>query len=329
MSVEPAVVGDSVADPSSLPPPPPVQQTGATTTAKSLDVLIRNGFSESSVRPSVPVVDLAPNMIGTATGSEDTRPAKKLKSSASPSSAAGASPEGDEGGQPMEGETLTYRVVSSIGISGDEDTKVSDAPLAPLANYRSLVSGVSELLPPEEGRKRTMLVVDDSHTVRCFLQRTFEMQGFQVDIATDGWQAISQMQSHMYDIVFMDLEMPVMNGYRCAQAIRTWERNVNRDRRQYICALTSHNQTHEQQLCMKVGMDQFEAKPVKVRRLIEIVKDRGSGGEDPEQAGAAEGAAAAEPAATAAAAATSVAAAPTASAAAAAGSSADMVADDS
>jgi hypothetical protein len=47
--------------------------------------------------------------------------------------------------------------------------------LAPLANYRSLVSGVSELLPPEEGRKRTMLVVDDSHTVRCFLQRTFEM----------------------------------------------------------------------------------------------------------------------------------------------------------
>ena len=46
-----------------------------------------------------------------------------------------------------------------------------------------------------------MLVVDDSHTVRCFLQRTFETKGFQVDVATNGWQALTQMQSHMYDIV--------------------------------------------------------------------------------------------------------------------------------
>ena len=69
-----------------------------------------------------------------------------------------------------------------------------------------------------------MLVVDDSHTVRCFLQRTFETKCFQVDVATNGWQALTQMQSHMYDIVFLDLEMPVMNGYRCAQAIRQWER---------------------------------------------------------------------------------------------------------
>ena len=84
------------------------------------------------------------------------------------------------------------------------------------------------------------------------------------------------MQSHMYDIVFLDLEMPVMNGYRCAQAIRQWERratcpvrtlgasalymtvaapglrNVNRPRAQYICALTSHHHDHEQQLCRKV-----------------------------------------------------------------------------
>jgi CheY-like chemotaxis protein len=71
-----------------------------------------------------------------------------------------------------------------------------------------------------------MLVVDDSHTVRCFLQRTFETKGFQVDVATNGWQALTQMQSHMYDIVFLDLEMPVMNGYRCAQAIRQWERRA-------------------------------------------------------------------------------------------------------
>ena len=90
---------------------------------------------------------------------------------------------------------------------------VPAAPMAPLASYRSLISRF--LPPPSEGRR--MLVVDDSHTVRCFLQRTFETKGFQVDVATNSWQALTQMQSHMYDIVFLDLEMPVMNGYRCAQ----------------------------------------------------------------------------------------------------------------
>ena len=53
--------------------------------------------------------------------------------------------------------------------------------------------------------------------------------------------------------MFLDIEMPVMNGYRCAQYIRSWEQHVQRPDRQKICALSSHDTEDEQQLAHQVG----------------------------------------------------------------------------
>ena len=52
--------------------------------------------------------------------------------------------------------------------------------------------------------------------------------------------------------MFLDIEMPVMNGYRCAQYIRAWEQHVQRADRQRICALSSHDTEDEQQLAQQV-----------------------------------------------------------------------------
>ena len=122
------------------------------------------------------------------------------------------------------------------------------------------------------GRAGRMLVADDSYTVRRYLQRTFERKGYVVDVAQNGWQAFAQMQTRLYDFVFLDIEMPVMNGYRCAQAIRRWEARVEREQKQFICALTSHAQPDERELGLGIGMDLFEAKPAKPKRLLGIVE---------------------------------------------------------
>ena len=97
-------------------------------------------------------------------------------------------------------------------------------------------------------------------------------RGYAVDVAQNGWQAFAQMQTRLYDFVFLDIEMPVMNGYRCAQAIRKWEARVEREQKQFICALTSHSKPSERELGMGIGMNLFEAKPAKPKRLLGIVE---------------------------------------------------------
>ena len=145
------------------------------------------------------------------------------------------------------------------------------SPLAPVVRMRTLAAtgGCPTGVPGRAGR---MLVADDSYTVRRYLQRTFERKGYVVDVAQNGWQAFAQMQTRLYDFVFLDIEMPVMNGYRCAQAIRRWEARVEREQKQFICALTSHAEPNERELGLGIGMDLFESKPAKPKRLLGIVE---------------------------------------------------------
>ena len=147
------------------------------------------------------------------------------------------------------------------GASSGDDTSGATAdglsltsPLAPVVRMRTLAAASGETLQQlPAGRAGRMLVADDSYTVRRYLQRTFERKGYVVDVAQNGWQAFAQMQTRLYDFVFLDIEMPVMNGYRCAQAIRRWEARVEREQKQFICALTSHAQPDERELGLGIG----------------------------------------------------------------------------
>eukprot|EP00633_Aureoumbra_lagunensis_P005865 CAMPEP_0197304866 /NCGR_PEP_ID=MMETSP0891-20130614/511_1 /TAXON_ID=44058 ORGANISM="Aureoumbra lagunensis, Strain CCMP1510" /NCGR_SAMPLE_ID=MMETSP0891 /ASSEMBLY_ACC=CAM_ASM_000534 /LENGTH=360 /DNA_ID=CAMNT_0042785223 /DNA_START=54 /DNA_END=1136 /DNA_ORIENTATION=+ len=155
------------------------------------------------------------------------------------------------------------------------DWREVSAPLAPVVQGRTIQAderdeqkiGSGEEQHPE----RRVLVVDDSFAVRRFVQRTFERRGYRVDVCQNGWQAFAQMQNNLYDFVFLDIEMPVMNGFRCVQALREWENKVNRKEKQVICALTSHTELHERQLSQDLGMNFFEAKPTRPQRLLDIV----------------------------------------------------------
>mmetsp|Transcript_89811 Transcript_89811/g.256760 ORF Transcript_89811/g.256760 Transcript_89811/m.256760 type:complete len:605 (-) Transcript_89811:255-2069(-) len=141
---------------------------------------------------------------------------------------------------------------------------LSNVPLAPTMNFRNLdATNLGQ-------RKRRLLIVDDTRTIRVLMDRVFSHNGFEVDTAPNGKHALSMMQNRMYDLVFLDIEMPVMNGYRCAQYIRSWEKQMQRDR-QLICALTSHSSAAEKQLAKISGMDEFKGKPTPIKTLLEWV----------------------------------------------------------
>lgn len=125
--------------------------------------------------------------------------------------------------------------------------------------------------------RRKILIVDDSKVTRKMVSRAFEKANFIVDTAENGQEGVAKLKESIYDIAFMDIDMPVMNGFDATKALRKWE-DVNRPgARQPICALTAaYVDDFERQELMKfkeAGVDVMESKPCNIPRLFKVVDD--------------------------------------------------------
>ena len=95
--------------------------------------------------------------------------------------------------------------------------------------------------------------------------------GFIADTAENGRQAINMLEAGSYDIVFMDVQMPVMDGYQATRAIRdgkTKAANPNVP----IIAMTAHAMKGDREKCLQVGMDDYISKPISPRKLSKVLE---------------------------------------------------------
>ena len=92
-----------------------------------------------------------------------------------------------------------------------------------------------------------------------------------------GVEGVNKMKESIYDIAFMDIDMPVMNGFDATKALRMWEDSVRPGARQPICALTAaHVDDFDREELMKfkdAGLDVMESKPCNIPRLFKVVDD--------------------------------------------------------
>ena len=127
------------------------------------------------------------------------------------------------------------------------------------------------------GLKRKVLVVDDSHITRKLVSRAFEQADFIVDTAANGAEGVEKLKASIYDIAFMDIDMPVMNGFEATKKLREWEDAMRPGARQPICALTAtYVDDFERSELMKfkeAGLDVMESKPCNMPRLFKVVDD--------------------------------------------------------
>eukprot|EP00588_Corethron_pennatum_P002262 CAMPEP_0194288802 /NCGR_PEP_ID=MMETSP0169-20130528/37625_1 /TAXON_ID=218684 /ORGANISM="Corethron pennatum, Strain L29A3" /LENGTH=1373 /DNA_ID=CAMNT_0039035903 /DNA_START=122 /DNA_END=4243 /DNA_ORIENTATION=- len=125
--------------------------------------------------------------------------------------------------------------------------------------------------------RRKVLIVDDSLTTRKLVSRAFERANFIVDTAADGKAGLAKLKEMIYDIAFMDIDMPVMNGFDATKELRLWEDNKRPGTRQPICALTgTYVDDFERSELMKfkeAGLDVMESKPCNIPRLFKVVDD--------------------------------------------------------
>ena len=112
-----------------------------------------------------------------------------------------------------------------------------------------------------------ILVVDDNATNRLVLKAMLNKPGVRCDFVEDGQQAVDAITRGMApDLVLMDCQMPVMDGYQATLQIRRWETEHARPRLP-IVALTASAFEDDRQHCLEVGMDDFLAKPIDIEKL--------------------------------------------------------------
>jgi two-component system, sensor histidine kinase and response regulator len=128
-----------------------------------------------------------------------------------------------------------------------------------------------ESIPEIRDRKARILLVDDNLTNQKYIQRILEVAGSTVDVAGNGLEALRALSMAPYDIILMDLQMPEMDGLETTTAIRAREQARGSDRTPII-ALTAYAMKGDREKCLAAGMDDYIAKPVDKKLLIELLK---------------------------------------------------------
>jgi len=112
-----------------------------------------------------------------------------------------------------------------------------------------------------------ILLCEDNALNQKLAKSVINNFGFELDIAQNGEEGIELLSQNQYDLVLMDLQMPVKDGYQTTEYIRN-EMNSNIP----IIAMTAHSLVGEQERCYKVGMDAYVPKPFKQAVLLKAIK---------------------------------------------------------
>ncbi|MDH6023574.1 response regulator [Vibrio splendidus] len=115
----------------------------------------------------------------------------------------------------------------------------------------------------------TVLVVEDSRVNQQVAKMMLKKLGFEVDIADNGEIGVEKFQANEYEMIFMDCQMPVLDGFEATKQIRALEEGSSQHIP--IVALTANVVQRDKHLCFDVGMDEFLPKPVNQGKLREIV----------------------------------------------------------
>jgi CheY-like chemotaxis protein len=116
----------------------------------------------------------------------------------------------------------------------------------------------------KRGYSGRVLVVDDNVVNQRVARRFLERLGCRVEVAEDGAQAVAAHASKTYNLILMDMQMPVMDGLEATRRIRASEAGETRTP---IVALTADAMTGTLDRCLSAGMDDYLTKPLDVARL--------------------------------------------------------------
>lgn len=100
--------------------------------------------------------------------------------------------------------------------------------------------------------------------------RVLAKLGYQLDIASNGVEAVGMVQEKAYDLILMDILMPEMDGLEATRLIRSGYQTQPK-----IVAMTANAMPEDRETCLRAGMDGYISKPIKLEELINMLKETG------------------------------------------------------
>lgn len=160
--------------------------------------------------------------------------------------------------KPVKISELFETLYSLLSNSTNESTQPTRAKPSKTTNQLQTVTNAS------------ILLVEDNIVNQTVVLQMLKNEGFEIDIAKNGIEALDMLRSNSYKLVLMDCQMPEMDGYTTTKKIRAMKdpliRNIP------IIAMTAHAFTSDKDDCLKAGMNDYISKPVHIDTLRDTIK---------------------------------------------------------
>jgi len=161
----------------------------------------------------------------------------------------------------------TISVTSELGQGTSFDFNLKLPDLDPAEEEAETAAPVEQDTLPEI--KARILLVEDNLVNQKVAMAMLKKLGCRVSLAPNGAQALKQIPDHRFDLIFMDCQMPIMDGFETTRAIRQM---VGAIRDIPIVAMTAHALKEDREQCLEAGMDDYLAKPVHRDKLIAVLR---------------------------------------------------------
>jgi two-component system, sensor histidine kinase and response regulator len=119
-------------------------------------------------------------------------------------------------------------------------------------------------------RPLRVLLAEDTPANQKMVKSIVEKRGHSIEVAQNGREAVDLFQLGEFDVVLMDVQMPLIDGFQATGIIRSMEQSVGR--KTPIVALTAHVMHGDRERCLAAGMDAYISKPIHPRSLIELIE---------------------------------------------------------
>ena len=139
------------------------------------------------------------------------------------------------------------------------------------SDFASGITATTDVPRAEETNKVRLLVAEDDQTIRQILGTMLQRSGYETDFAENGQSVVEMWENGKYDLILMDVQMPLMNGFEAAAAIREIERT--RGGHIPIIAMTAHAFKEDKQRCLDAGMDTYISKSIDFARTRQVIRE--------------------------------------------------------
>ncbi|ODT89007.1 MAG: hybrid sensor histidine kinase/response regulator [Phenylobacterium sp. SCN 70-31] len=165
---------------------------------------------------------------------------------------------------------LTQMMGGAINVESQEGVGSTFTVELPLTRGKPTSLPAAETPQANDDGDLRLLAAEDNATNQQVLAAVLGSLGIDVHIVPNGKEAVDAWRTGTYDLILMDIQMPVMDGITAAATIRDTEKAIGR-RRTPIVALTANALTHQVEEYLAVGMDAHVAKPIEIAKLYDAI----------------------------------------------------------